>query len=131
MVRGGGGPEGCGGDEAWGCPKAEGGAGEDPGGGAQGNGGWGGGGGGAAAGTPGVPPTSHTVCPGPAAMAEKRPPRMAAPMAAEDGLLLLQSQALAEEEAAKTKGEMLTRFLKVRGGRGGAGSGFPQRLPSP
>ncbi|KAK4807243.1 hypothetical protein QYF61_006304 [Mycteria americana] len=33
-------------------------------------------------------------------------------MAAEDGLLLLQSQALAEEEAAKTKGEMLTRFLK-------------------
>ncbi|NXW11872.1 DRC2 protein, partial [Fregetta grallaria] len=26
--------------------------------------------------------------------------------------LLLQSQALAEEEAAKTKGEMLTRFLK-------------------
>ncbi|XP_010571748.1 PREDICTED: coiled-coil domain-containing protein 65-like [Haliaeetus leucocephalus] len=33
-------------------------------------------------------------------------------MAAEDGLLLLQSQALAEEEEAKTKGEMLTRFLK-------------------
>ncbi|NXU33209.1 DRC2 protein, partial [Thalassarche chlororhynchos] len=30
----------------------------------------------------------------------------------EDGLLLLQSQALAAEEAAKTKGEMLTRFLK-------------------
>ncbi|KAM6188887.1 LOW QUALITY PROTEIN: dynein regulatory complex subunit 2 [Sarcoramphus papa] len=45
-------------------------------------------------------------------MPDKRRPRAAAPMAAEDGLLLLQSQALAEEEAAKTKGEMLTRFLK-------------------
>ncbi|NXK15765.1 DRC2 protein, partial [Herpetotheres cachinnans] len=45
-------------------------------------------------------------------MPGKRGPRGAAPMAAEDGLLLLQSQALAEEEAAKTKGEMLTRFLK-------------------
>ncbi|XP_072703406.1 dynein regulatory complex subunit 2 isoform X1 [Ciconia boyciana] len=45
-------------------------------------------------------------------MPAKRRPRAAAPMAAEDGLLLLQSQALAEEEAAKTKGEMLTRFLK-------------------
>ncbi|XP_052665369.1 dynein regulatory complex subunit 2 [Harpia harpyja] len=33
-------------------------------------------------------------------------------VAAEDGLLLLQSQALAEEEEAKTKGEMLARFLK-------------------
>ncbi|XP_059688739.1 dynein regulatory complex subunit 2 [Gavia stellata] len=45
-------------------------------------------------------------------MPGKRRPRAAAPMAAEDGLLLLQSRALAEEEAAKTKGEMLTRFLK-------------------
>ncbi|NXC78691.1 DRC2 protein, partial [Anhinga anhinga] len=46
-------------------------------------------------------------------MPAKRGPRAAAPMAAaEDGLLLLQSQALAQEEAAKTKGEMLTRFLK-------------------
>ncbi|KAK1192436.1 DRC2 protein, partial [Pygoscelis papua] len=46
-------------------------------------------------------------------MPDKRRPREAAPaMAAEDGLLLLQSQALAEEEAAKTKGEMLARFLK-------------------
>ncbi|KAF1425297.1 Dynein regulatory complex subunit 2, partial [Spheniscus humboldti] len=46
-------------------------------------------------------------------MPDKRRPRAAAPaMAAEDGLLLLQSQALAQEEAAKTKGEMLTRFLK-------------------
>ncbi|XP_076216442.1 dynein regulatory complex subunit 2 [Aptenodytes patagonicus] len=46
-------------------------------------------------------------------MPDKRRPRAAAPaMAAEDGLLLLQSQALAEEEAAKTKEEMLTRFLK-------------------
>ncbi|XP_074906009.1 dynein regulatory complex subunit 2 isoform X2 [Buteo buteo] len=45
-------------------------------------------------------------------MSDKRRSRAAAPMAAEDGLLLLQSQALAEEEEAKTKGEMLTRFLK-------------------
>ncbi|KAM9265019.1 LOW QUALITY PROTEIN: dynein regulatory complex subunit 2 [Morus bassanus] len=45
-------------------------------------------------------------------MPVKRGPRVAAPMAGEDGLLLLQSQALAQEEAAKTKGEMLTRFLK-------------------
>ncbi|XP_075581005.1 LOW QUALITY PROTEIN: dynein regulatory complex subunit 2 [Pelecanus crispus] len=45
-------------------------------------------------------------------MPAKRRPRAAAPMAAEDRLLLLQSQALAEEEAAKTKGEMLTLFLK-------------------
>ncbi|KAM7079979.1 LOW QUALITY PROTEIN: dynein regulatory complex subunit 2 [Ciconia maguari] len=44
-------------------------------------------------------------------MPAKRRPRAAAPMAAEDGLLLLQSH-VAEEEAAKTKGEMLTRFLK-------------------
>ncbi|NXX51445.1 DRC2 protein, partial [Tricholaema leucomelas] len=42
----------------------------------------------------------------------KKPPQAAAPMAAEDELLLLQKQALAEEEAAKTKGEMLSRFLK-------------------
>ncbi|XP_074710038.1 dynein regulatory complex subunit 2 [Strix uralensis] len=45
-------------------------------------------------------------------MPDKRRPRAAAPMAAEDEVLLLQSQALAEEEAAKRKGEMLTRFLK-------------------
>uniref|UniRef100_A0A8C0BS39 Dynein regulatory complex subunit 2 n=1 Tax=Buteo japonicus TaxID=224669 RepID=A0A8C0BS39_9AVES len=45
-------------------------------------------------------------------MSDKRRSQAAAPMAAEDGLLLLQSQALAEEEEAKTKGEMLTRFLK-------------------
>ncbi|XP_063997670.1 dynein regulatory complex subunit 2 isoform X2 [Pogoniulus pusillus] len=42
----------------------------------------------------------------------KKPPQAAAPMAAEDELLLLQKQALAEEEAAKSKGEMLSRFLK-------------------
>ncbi|KAM6365014.1 dynein regulatory complex subunit 2 [Pluvialis apricaria] len=35
-----------------------------------------------------------------------------APTVVEDRLLLLQSQALAEEEAAKTKREMLTQFLK-------------------
>ncbi|XP_035169200.1 dynein regulatory complex subunit 2 [Oxyura jamaicensis] len=34
------------------------------------------------------------------------------PVEAEDGLLQLQSQALAEEEAAKARGELLTRFLK-------------------
>ncbi|NXY80162.1 DRC2 protein, partial [Glareola pratincola] len=44
-------------------------------------------------------------------MPGKRRPRAAAPMTAEDELLLLQRQALAEEEAAKTKGEMLTQFL--------------------
>ncbi|NXD88488.1 DRC2 protein, partial [Halcyon senegalensis] len=38
--------------------------------------------------------------------------RAAAPVAAEDELLLLQSQALAEEEAAKRKAELLSRFLK-------------------
>ncbi|NWS49795.1 DRC2 protein, partial [Probosciger aterrimus] len=45
-------------------------------------------------------------------MAGKRRSRAAAPMSAEDRLLLLQSQALAEEEAAKRKGEILTHFLK-------------------
>ncbi|XP_074785811.1 dynein regulatory complex subunit 2 [Athene noctua] len=45
-------------------------------------------------------------------MADKRRPRVAPAMAAEDEVLLLQSRALAEEEAAKRKGEMLTRFLK-------------------
>ncbi|NXL40516.1 DRC2 protein, partial [Glaucidium brasilianum] len=45
-------------------------------------------------------------------MADKRRPRAAPAMAAEDEVLLLQSRALAEEEAAKRKGEMLTRFLK-------------------
>ncbi|NXV51660.1 DRC2 protein, partial [Uria aalge] len=44
-------------------------------------------------------------------MPGKRRPRAAAPVAAEDELLLLQRQALAEEEAAKTKREMLSRFL--------------------
>ncbi|NXF56233.1 DRC2 protein, partial [Oceanites oceanicus] len=45
-------------------------------------------------------------------MPDKRRPRAATPTSAEDALLLLQSQALAKEEAAKMKGEMLTRFLK-------------------
>ncbi|XP_075593659.1 dynein regulatory complex subunit 2 [Balearica regulorum gibbericeps] len=45
-------------------------------------------------------------------MPGKRRLQAAAPVVGEDGLLLLQSRALAEEEAAKTKGEMLTRFLK-------------------
>ncbi|KAM9214613.1 LOW QUALITY PROTEIN: dynein regulatory complex subunit 2 [Leptosomus discolor] len=45
-------------------------------------------------------------------MPKKRRPRAAAPMAAEDELLLLQSQALAKEEEAKMKGELLGRFLK-------------------
>ncbi|NXJ86484.1 DRC2 protein, partial [Trogon melanurus] len=43
---------------------------------------------------------------------KKRGPGLEAPMAAEDQLLLLQSQALAEEEAAKRKGEIISRFLK-------------------
>ncbi|NWQ66704.1 DRC2 protein, partial [Neopipo cinnamomea] len=43
------------------------------------------------------------------AMAETRP---GAPGAAEAELLLLQSQALAEEEAAKARRELLTRFLQ-------------------
>lgn len=41
-------------------------------------------------------------------------PRSAAPTAAEAELLLLQSQALAEEEAAKARRALLTRFLQVR-----------------
>ncbi|NXU45303.1 DRC2 protein, partial [Drymodes brunneopygia] len=41
-------------------------------------------------------------------------PRTAAPMTAEAELLLLQSQALAEEEAAKTKRQLLTRFLQEK-----------------
>ncbi|NXH50897.1 DRC2 protein, partial [Dicaeum eximium] len=41
-------------------------------------------------------------------------PRRAAPTAAEAELLLLQSQALAEEEAAKAKRELLTRFLQEK-----------------
>ncbi|KAM6395091.1 LOW QUALITY PROTEIN: dynein regulatory complex subunit 2 [Rhynochetos jubatus] len=45
-------------------------------------------------------------------MPGKRRPRAATPVAAEDGLLVLQSHALAEEEAAKVKAEVLTRFLK-------------------
>ncbi|XP_033927392.1 dynein regulatory complex subunit 2 [Melopsittacus undulatus] len=45
-------------------------------------------------------------------MAGKHRYRTAAPMSAEDGLLLMQSRALAEEEAAKRKGELLTLFLK-------------------
>ncbi|NXK70376.1 DRC2 protein, partial [Sylvietta virens] len=39
-------------------------------------------------------------------------PRFNAPTAAEAELLLLQKQALAEEEAAKTKRELLTHFLQ-------------------
>lgn len=49
-------------------------------------------------------------------MPKKRGPQAAAPVVAEDELLLLQSQELAKEEAAKTKREMLSRFLKVRRG---------------
>ncbi|NXP74719.1 DRC2 protein, partial [Ramphastos sulfuratus] len=45
-------------------------------------------------------------------MPPKKHLQAATPMAAEDELLLLQKRALAEEEAAKTKGEMLSRFLK-------------------
>ncbi|NWR63064.1 DRC2 protein, partial [Bucorvus abyssinicus] len=45
-------------------------------------------------------------------MPKKHGPQEAAPMAAEDKLLLLESQALAKEEAAKMKQEMLSRFLK-------------------
>ncbi|XP_063281232.1 dynein regulatory complex subunit 2 [Prinia subflava] len=41
-------------------------------------------------------------------------PRLAAPTSAEAELLLLQKQALAEEEAAKTKRELLTRFLQEK-----------------
>ncbi|NWH85777.1 DRC2 protein, partial [Aegithalos caudatus] len=41
-------------------------------------------------------------------------PRFTAPTAAEAELLLLQKQALAEEEAAKTKRELLTRFLQEK-----------------
>ncbi|NWT87222.1 DRC2 protein, partial [Lanius ludovicianus] len=40
--------------------------------------------------------------------------RSTAPDAAETELLLLQKQALAEEEAAKAKQELLTRFLQVK-----------------
>lgn len=40
--------------------------------------------------------------------------RFAAPTSAEAELLLLQKQALVEEEAAKAKRELLTRFLQVR-----------------
>ncbi|KAM4648636.1 dynein regulatory complex subunit 2-like [Amazona ochrocephala] len=54
----------------------------------------------------------HPVRPGTAAMAGKQHARAAAPVSAEDQVLLLQSLALAEEEAAKRKGELLTRFLK-------------------
>ncbi|XP_014815384.1 PREDICTED: coiled-coil domain-containing protein 65 [Calidris pugnax] len=45
-------------------------------------------------------------------MPGKRRPQAAAPLVAEDKLLLLQSQALAEEEAAKRKRELLTQFLQ-------------------
>ncbi|POI19904.1 hypothetical protein CIB84_016349 [Bambusicola thoracicus] len=45
-------------------------------------------------------------------MPVKRQQRTAAPTSAEDELLLLQGHALAEEEAAKRKREMLSRFLK-------------------
>ncbi|XP_031464305.1 dynein regulatory complex subunit 2 [Phasianus colchicus] len=45
-------------------------------------------------------------------MPVKRQQRAAGPVSAEDELLLLQGHALAEEEAAKRKMEMLSRFLK-------------------
>ncbi|NXI73023.1 DRC2 protein, partial [Anseranas semipalmata] len=45
-------------------------------------------------------------------MPVKRQRQASAPVTAEDQLLLLQSRALAEEEAAKMKGEIVTRFLK-------------------
>ncbi|NXN16078.1 DRC2 protein, partial [Indicator maculatus] len=55
----------------------------------------------------------------------------AAPMAAEDGLLLLEKQALAEEQAAKTKAELLSRFLKVcRGLAGGFSTRYHDSWPS-
>ncbi|NXQ60039.1 DRC2 protein, partial [Anthoscopus minutus] len=41
-------------------------------------------------------------------------PRSTAPREAEAELLLLQKQALAEEEAAKTKRELLTRFMQEK-----------------
>ncbi|NWS06822.1 DRC2 protein, partial [Motacilla alba] len=41
-------------------------------------------------------------------------PRLTAPTSAEAELLLLQRQALAEEEAAKAKRELLTRFLQEK-----------------
>lgn len=41
-------------------------------------------------------------------------PHSTAPDAAETELLLLQKQALAEEEAAKAKQELLAHFLQVR-----------------
>ncbi|NXS04615.1 DRC2 protein, partial [Oxylabes madagascariensis] len=41
-------------------------------------------------------------------------PRFAVPTAADAELLLLQKQALAEEEAAKTKRELLTHFLQEK-----------------
>ncbi|XP_061871639.1 dynein regulatory complex subunit 2 [Colius striatus] len=50
-------------------------------------------------------------------MAGPRRPPAAAAVSAEDELLLLQSQALAREEAAKAKAEMLTRFLKDKLGK--------------
>ncbi|XP_030366274.1 dynein regulatory complex subunit 2 isoform X2 [Strigops habroptila] len=55
-------------------------------------------------------------------MAAKRRSGAGAPMAAEDELLLLQSQALAEEEAAKRKREILTRFLKDKVAKEGQSS---------
>ncbi|NXX83531.1 DRC2 protein, partial [Urocolius indicus] len=50
-------------------------------------------------------------------MAGPRRPRAAAAVRAEDELLLLQSRALAREEAAKAKAEMLSRFLKDKLGK--------------
>ncbi|NXD31557.1 DRC2 protein, partial [Spelaeornis formosus] len=44
-------------------------------------------------------------------------PRSAAPVAAKAELLLLQDQALAEEEAAKTKRDLLARFLQEKSSR--------------
>ncbi|NXT29137.1 DRC2 protein, partial [Syrrhaptes paradoxus] len=60
-------------------------------------------------------------------MPAKRRPRAATPMSVEDELLLLQSRALAEEEAAKRKREMLSRFLKAKLAQEERGSGLALR----
>lgn len=59
---------------------------------------------------PGQPPTSPTMSPSPAMAGS----RFTAPTSAEAELLLLQKQALVEEEEAKAKRELLTHFLQVR-----------------
>lgn len=54
---------------------------------------------------------------------------LTAPTGAEAELLLMQKQALAEEEAAKTKRELLTHYLQVRDPT--AASLDPLQTPSP